>query len=284
MQCQTYNLEVPKPVFNFETTTETLYSPGPSESQKLDSALAAPEHCYDARPTPESLEIQEADAVTNPSPNPRAPNTQEFDVAAGPASDPFPTPFPFELSTGPPKSEEFNIVAGPVPESLEHQEADAVTNPCPNPRAPNTQEFDVAAGPASDPFPTPFPLELSTGPPKSQEFNFAAGPVPEFLESLENQEANAATNPFPTPFSFELGTGPPKSQESNVAARPAPEPLTMSTARSENPMIRKIGAKRQRSGDAGVKARLVPQDILTTRVAIQEKDHMIELLKNQVSD
>jgi hypothetical protein len=47
--------------------------------------------------------------------------------------------------------------------------------------------------------------------------------------------------------------------------------------------LRKNGAKRQHSGATGNKARLVPQDVLKTRMAIQEKDQTIELFKNEVS-
>ena len=69
-----HEAEVPIPIFNLKTTTETLHplmaSPGPSESQKADSAMGQPEHhhCADAAP-----DNHEAYAATNPSPNPLTP-------------------------------------------------------------------------------------------------------------------------------------------------------------------------------------------------------------------
>ena len=59
--------EVPKSIFNLETTTETLHPlmaiPSLSKSQKADSALGQPEHhhCADAVPN-----NHEADAATDP--------------------------------------------------------------------------------------------------------------------------------------------------------------------------------------------------------------------------
>jgi hypothetical protein len=82
-------------MFNHETTMlhPLMASPGPSESQKDDSALVAPEHCHRAYAAPDNVspvppenheadaapdnladpsENQEAEAATNSSPNPPA--------------------------------------------------------------------------------------------------------------------------------------------------------------------------------------------------------------------
>jgi hypothetical protein len=54
-------------------------------------------------------------------------------------------------------------------------------------------------------------------------------------------------------------------------------------------MRRPENVKRRRNQEAKVmktqveKTRLVPQDVLTTRVALQEKERSIELLKNEAS-
>jgi hypothetical protein len=271
-------------MLNFETTTEMLGpligSPGPSENQKPDGALVALEYHHDvgASPAPDTL-------VVNPGP----PENQEPNAAASPS----PNPLAFGslvLSTGPPENQKFNIAAIPAPVSR-------VLSPGP----PENQGPDAAASPSPNPLAFGS-LVLSTGPPENQEFDNAASPTP--------------VSRVLSPGSLVLGTGPQENQEFDDAARLAPEPLA--TGQSENLMepnalsplqnlptpqlnfnsaiqnnsrrsptpqldMRKLRAKRQHSGDTGDKARLIPQDILTTRVAIQEKDNMIELLKNEVS-
>jgi hypothetical protein len=205
--------KVPKPLFNLETTE--IASPGPSESQKPDSALVALEHCHGADTA------QEADAATKPSPNP-------------------PALHPLALSTGP----------------LE-------TNPSPNP-------------------PAFHPLAPSTGPQKNQEFD-AARPAPESLVLQpgppEKQKPDAAAKPAPdlADDSLLLITGPPENQELDVTP-----PQDLSTPQlTFYPAVQHNSSRSPtphwHSGETGDKARLIAQDV-------QEKDRMIEILKDEVSD
>ena len=191
------------------------------------------------------------------------------------------------LSPGPSEDQEPNVDLGPSPESL-------------------------ASG----------SLVLSGGPPENQESDAAARPAPEsgtliLSAGLKKQEPDAARS-APEPLAIGgliFSAGPPENQELNIAVRPAP---VMSTSPSEIPIensisppqvlpapaplaevqhnaswnptprldMRKTKSKRQHNehtADAADKTRLIAQDILTTRVAMQEKDNVIDLLKNEVS-
>ena len=214
-------MKVPKPILNFKTT------PGPSKTQKPDSALVAPEYHHDvgARPAPDNL-------VVGPGPS----KYHECDAAAVSQS---PNPLssgPLVLSTGPPEN---HVAARPAPET-----------PLPS-IGPPDQEPDAAAKPA------PHSLLPSTGPPKSLELNLA--------DAMSNGFSQPQALPTPQ-FSFN-------------------STVQHTSRRNPTPRIdlRKNGAKRQHNEDTVDKARLVPQDVLMTRVVIQEKDHMIELLKKEVS-
>lgn len=183
-------------------------------------------------------------------------------------------------------------------------------------------DHDLAARPAPK-LPAFDPLVLSPGPSENQEPDAAAGPAPVVLPlSLLVLSPNPAKTQGPdaagqssnslaldplvlctgpsqnqepdTVATIPLSPGPLKNQEPDVvAARPAPELLITpgphpqhNSTRSSTPLLdmrKKINAKRQHSGETGDKTRLVAQDVLTTRVAIQEKDQTIELLKNEVS-
>ena len=166
-----------------------------------------------------------------------------------------------------------NLVVSPGPS--EYHECDASPNPLPSGPVvlsadPPENHVAVRTAPES-------PVR-SIGP---QEPDAAAKPAPNSLlpsigpsESLELNLADAMSNSFPPPQ--DLPT-PQLSSNSAVQHR---------SSRSRTPRIdlQKYRAKkRQHTGATGDKARLVPQDVLTTRVAIQEKDRIIELLKNEVS-
>ena len=90
---------------------------------------------------------------------------------------------------------------------------------------------------------------------------------------LESQEPNAAAKPAPN-LAHDLPT--PQLNFDSVVQH--------NSSRSPTPRLKSNRPKRRHSGETGDKARLVPQDVLTTRVAIQEKDRMIEMLKDEVSD
>ena len=69
---------------------------------------------------------------------------------------------------------------------------------------------------------------------------------------------------------------------------PAPAPLAeVQHNASWNPTpqldMRKTKSKQQHNEHTADKTTLIAQDILTTRVAMQEKDNVIDLLKNKVS-
>jgi hypothetical protein len=124
--------------------------------------------------------------------------------------------------------------------------------------------------------------------------NLKISPVPP-----ENYETDAATNPFPSPPAMgPLVLSTPENQEPDAAAKPAPDlaretllliPGPHNSGRSLTPPRLDMRGtrtrfKRRHSRETGDKARLVPQDVLTTRVAIQEKDRTIERLEDEVSD
>jgi hypothetical protein len=199
-----------------------------------------------------------------------------------------------EHIVSPPENHEANA----APDNPETQETDATTNPSPSPPAfgplvlstgtQKNQELD-AAGPAPESF-----LVIKSGPSKNQETDAAAKPAPDVPhDSLllitgppENQEFHV--KPL-------LITGPPEYQEFHVKPpQDLPTPrlnFNFAVQHNSNPGVspqlnisESIGHKRRHSGETWDKARLVPQDVLTTRVAIQEKDRMIEMLKDEVSD
>ena len=194
-----------------------------------------------------------------------------------------------------------DIAARPAPEN---QELAVATRPTPkplifDPLALNTgqnQELIVSASPSPDPLPFD-PLRTDT--PVNQELIVAARPASDALQfgphvlCPENQEPDAAAKPDLDHLVFDPLVSADAPEDQEFVATPAPEPLVISTVQhnatqSPTPRLdmRKIRAKRQRaqqSGDTAEKTRLIQQDVLMTRVAIQEKDSMIESLKNEVS-
>ena len=217
------------------------------------------------------------------------------------------SPNAFVLSAGP---SENHVAARPAPDNpvvspgrSKYHECDATASQSPNPLvlSASPSENQVAARPAPD------TLVVSIGTP-DQEPDAAIKPAPASLlprtgppESLESNLADAMSNAF-SPRQ-DLSTS---AVQSNSSRRPTPRIKLNHTGAISNgfpPQDHQLGfnsmaqnnssrsstprtnrAKRQHSGDTGDKARLVPQDVLTTRVAIQEKDRVIQLLENEVSD
>jgi len=258
IESQTYNLEVPKPKFNLEMTTEILHplmaSPGPSGIQKDDSALVAPEHCHRAYAAPDNLEV-----------SPVPPENHEADAAPDNLADP-----------------------------SENQEADAATNSSPNPPVARPRQARAASYPTwlhplmASPGPSESQkADSALGQPENYHCANAApdnpkvSPVPP-----ENHEADTATNPSLIPPAINpLVLSTPENQELDAAAKPAPD-LAIETLTPPRLDIRSTRAKlkRRHSRETGDKARLVPQDDLMTRITIQEKDRTIETLEDEVSD
>jgi hypothetical protein len=249
---------------------------------KLDSALVAPEYHHDvgASPAPDNLvvspgtsEYQECNAAASPAPDnlvvtPGPSEYRECNTAASPAPD------NLVVTPGPSEYRECNAAASPAPDNLivtpgpsEYRECDAAASPAPDnlivaPGPSKYRECDAVADP-----PLPFgPLVLSTAPHKDQEFDVDARPTPEPLAMSTGQP-----NAFSPPQNF------PTSQlhfNSHISSRSPTPRLDMKKTRDK---------RRRSGGDTEDKARLVPQDVLMTRMVIQEKDNMIELLKNEVS-
>ena len=158
--------------------------------------------------------------------------------------------FNFEMTTD---AAPDNLIVSPVPP--ENHEADAATNPSPSPTAigplvlsaPENQEPDAATNPSLNSPALPFVLST----PENQEPDATAKPAPDLAHLLITDPHNSGRS-----------LTPPRLDMRGTRARP----------------------KRRHSRETGDKARLVPQDVLTTRVAIQEKDRTIERLEDEVSD
>ena len=215
VQCQTYNLKVPKPVFRSEALGPLIASPGPSENKKPDSALVAPEHYHGASPAPHNL-------IPAPD-NPVQCQTNNLKV---------PKPV-FETTTD---------VLGPliaIPGPSENQKPDS---------ALVASKHYHGASPAPDnPIPAPESLVQDT-------------------EALVQDTESLVDSPI-SQVNF----------NSVVQHTSSQSPLRLN-------LQKKLKPKRRHSGETGEKTRLVPQDVLQTRIANQEKDRMIEKLKDQVSD
>lgn len=218
--------------------------------------------------------------VLNPVPS----ENQEPDVVARSATDPlsFGSLIP---SPGPPETQEPDAPARPAIDQLAF-----------GPLVPEIQEPNVAARLVPD----PLALVLSAGPPEIQEPNVNARPAPNPLAFglPENQELDVADT---TPDPLAMSNGPSeKPIEPNAFSPPEDLPAPPSKPikqfqfnfnsahnSSQSPTsrldLRKCRAKRQYNEDTPDKTRLIVQPDLMTRVALQEKDHMIELLKNEVS-
>ena len=170
--------------------------------------------------------------------------------------------------------------------------------------------IETSGGPSAEPM-------QSDIPPKSMEFDIetTSGPSAEPMEPV--------VPPKPKGFDTEVRpailsiSGGPSDESKKLADPPAPAPspkplepkrlsfalapqsittrereVQFDVSRSSTPRsdMRKLGnAKRRRNQDTNVtktqveKTRLVPQDVLTTRVALQEKEKSIELLKDEAS-
>jgi hypothetical protein len=225
VQCQTYNLEVPKPVFSAEVLGPLIASPGPSEYQKPDSALVASEHHHGASP-----------ALDNPESLVQDPLSPVYDTSA-----------PSSEVLGP-------LIASPGPSE----------NQKPNSALVASGHYHGAS---------PAPDNLIPAP---------ESPVQD-TESLIQDTESLVQDPESLVQDTESLVDSPISQvnfNSNSVVQ---------HTSSQSPILRlnlrnKTRPKRRHSGETGEKTRLVPQDVLLTRIANQEKDRMIEKLKDEVSD
>lgn len=177
------------------------------------------------------------------------------------------------------------LVLGAGPPENQTKEPDNATTPDPPALGPLTSstgppENQMMAGPSEKPMEANTSTDISTGssekPMEPNTLTIPAKPIDHVIESFQDsppQDLPVTTPPSqpiePVRFTFGL-------------AKPTKAQMGVRYNSSRSPTQRRAKRQHNQHTNAG-KARLIAQDVLTTRVAMQEKDQLIELLTNQVS-
>lgn len=246
-------LEVPKPMqFDVETTTEVPgASPFKNQTMELDIATA--------RPAPDLLAFGPSAGTSATNDDDDDENqTMELDIAAArPAPDPLAFGSPI-LSTGTPENQTMGL-------------DDAAARPAQDPVVTSAGPSEKPIDSEPDTLTIPATLNDHVIEP-SQNLTISTDLV------SPPQDLPVTTPPSQSmkPLRFVFGLAQPTKAQVEVQHT--------SPRRTEWLDRQKNRPKRRHDHHTNVnKTRLMTQDVLTTRVALQEKDRLIELLTNEVS-